>query len=69
MSQEAAHRRRQVADGPSDESETSLSSGSISSIGGVARVPGGCQPVPAGMSSDPPLTDYVKRVITHEKER
>jgi hypothetical protein len=68
MSQEAAH-RRQIADGPGGKSETSLSSGSVSSIGDVTRGPGGYQPVPAGLSSDPPLADYVKTVIAHETER
>jgi hypothetical protein len=68
VDQEAAHRRK-VADGPSGESEASLSSGSVSSIADVARVPGGYQPVPSGVSSDPPLTHYVKTAIAHEKER
>lgn len=68
MSQEAAH-RRQVADGSGGESSTSLSSGSVSSVGDVAKGPAGYQSVPAGVSSDPPLTHYVKTAIAHEKER
>jgi hypothetical protein len=68
MSQEAAH-QRQVADVPGGESEASLSTGSVSSIGDVAKARGGYQAVPAGVASDPLLTDYVKTFVAHEKER
>ena len=68
MSREPAH-QRQVADGPVGQSEASLSTGSVSSIGDVAKAHGSYQPVPAGVASDLPLMDYVKTFVAHEKER